>query len=697
MSLWPNSILVTVKYYAMKKISFILFSMVVACTAAAQCDKEKNDPPGGCPYILNGQRVFDRCAWDLLHNPTAFGNAVCDAITAGIHLGKKFQSSTVNYREEAEKAMAAHLKPLFHNAIDQEALKDYNEAAGFYNQLLAEVKAMVKDKDCGIDQTRNLQRFFTQQLNNIKSATGIIQVGYNVVKKEAPPAMQNTRDFTAAVGEAVAIASNKGGATLDELKKIQTQFAAVSNNLEIIKQFGEVVSNTADLSVNVGGLYGSCAACAASLTTTIAEIETALAAGGVTVSTCPVTFEALGGGCWAAAVAGLEGSAAALTSLLATGACAIMVDQIKDIEEDIKTIVRFGKAIQQSGNKIYASIQIIDESAQRIANLMATAPAELKPALVRMSGSLAGLDANFDNMFNTINNDIIPKVSKFGGSITRQVVTNVTALHNCYLEYSSLAERITTETTTGIRDMFTAGTRIVNAAQVMDNAGQGAAAAINAAKKKAGDEYDALKGDWNRMMSRFPVVWKNGAIDVPATAKKFADGLFKTSAEQALANMKGLIDDANKLMASVNKLIEQSISAGDRAYISKPSEKDKAKASAKSEMARAEARSAKEKLYRSTKKYAKEKAIDAAKAEARRKSREKLDAAKNVKVEDMDMSITVRTRSTVNPLAAPVKTAAVTTAPVSTKATGNSTTNKSSAAPLGSSRPSTSLPLKRNN
>lgn len=656
-----------------KKFLTSLIGLVMFGGTTAQCPAEKDDPTGGCPYVYNGIRVFDRCAFDLFHNPSEIGNAVCDAITSGINLSKKFEPSVAKFRSDAEKAMKENLEPLFKDAIDPQALQDYNEAAGFYNDILSDVKALINDRECGFNQIKNLQNFFNQQLNNIKTATGIIQVGYNVINKEVPSAVQNVQTFTAAANEAIKIANSKSGAAAEELKKIQSEFNTVSNNLDIVKQYGDVVNATTDLVTNVGALYGSCTACATFLTKTIAEVQVAVAAAGTTTATCPASFELAGGGCWIAVLAGGEGAAAALSSLFAGGACALMADQIKDIEADINTIKKFGYAIQSSGNKIYASLNTIDQSAQKLAQLASTATEELKPSVNKMSQSLTNLDANFENMFNSVNNDIIPKVAKFSGSITKQMVSNVTALHSCYEEYMDLAGRLTTESVTGIKDMYTAGTRIVDAAKVMDNAGEGVEKAIKSVRDKAAARYSELNTSWNAIERRFPVVWKNGSVDAPATAKKFADGLYKTSPEQHVKNMKDLYADANKLMAEINSLVADVIKEEERLYISKPDAGDKANAKAKSESARAAAKSAKEKLYKTTRKYQKEKAVDAAKAEAKRKSREKLDAAKAQNVEDLNMAITTRTKSVINSMPAKTTAQPVSIATPATATTTNAT------------------------
>src|ERR1044071_8896481 len=118
---------------------------------------------GGCPFKLGDLFVLDRCTGSNPIDPqkTTIGNTLCDAFNNVDIILDNVNKGVNKYRSDAEKEIKDHLAPIFKDAIDPQALADFNQAAGFYNEVFGELKAMVNDPNCGVNQMKNLKKFFS--------------------------------------------------------------------------------------------------------------------------------------------------------------------------------------------------------------------------------------------------------------------------------------------------------------------------------------------------------------------------------------------------------------------------------------------------------------------------------------------------------------------------------------------------------
>jgi hypothetical protein len=653
----------------MKKLLNLTLALLILVSfkATAQSDVDKRCHKverGGCPFILGGSHrdgdyripdmgsvvVLDQCTGSNPMDPrkTTIGETLCDAFNNVDKLADDVNKGTEKYRDKAEKEVREHLQPIFKGAIDEEALRDFNAAARFYEEILADMNAMLKDKDCGLNQMKNLEKFFNQQKNNLTEAGSILGSATNSITTEIPPAVKNISDFTAELTRAISIASQQGQKGSEDLKKIQAAFANLSKQVDLLKALdvAKVVASGTDLAVNVGGLYGSCTACAASIVSTLTNMA-GTGAGTAALTACPESFELAGGACWGAPVAGLEAGATAISGVVSSGACALMTQQIANIESDIKSIQNFATTVQGIANNIKKSADIIDDASENLANLVKTTSQELKPSLEKMSKSLAELDGHITNVMNNFNNKIIPRVAKFSGNITKQAVANVEQLEDCYQKYVDFSERVTKETIAGIKEMFETGSKIVDAAKVMDNMGQGYANAVKAARDKATKEFNDVKTSYASLEKKLCIDRKgNGDLDLNNTADCLKNKILKNSPEDYLNEAKSILNTSNRLLADVGDLVQKSVKAADDAYLGKPKTTDRAKAVAMTTAMREKAKAAREKLKNSTaKEYAKDQAKMAAKQKLdakKEENRKKMQAAKSAQVTDVDTSTTRR-------------------------------------------------------
>lgn len=630
----------------MKKILSILFSVSLSIMSFAQssvderCHKLER---GGCPFKIGDIFVLDRCTGSNPLDPqkTSIGNTLCDAFNNIDIILDNVNKGINKYKADAEKEIKEHLAPIFKDAIDQQALSDFNQASKFYMEIFNELKAMINDPECGLNQMKNIKKFFGDQMANLAAIKDIIGTSFNIIGKEVPPAIQNVTDFTNELNNAVRIATSQGQKGMDELKKIQDAFKTLAQQINNIKNFDVtgLVTSTTDIVVQIGGLYSKCVACATAATTTIAEIQKATAETTAALAT-PETWEAAGGSAWLVPIAGLDGAVAAAASIATPVACGEMFSAIENINNDIEALKNYYKKIGQVATLIKQSITLIEDAGENLSKLIPAASKELKPSLEKMAQSLAALDKRMDNVFEGINKKVLPKVENITIKITNQIIDNAEHLYKCSQEYVAFTERVTTETVSGIQEMFKAGSQIVDAAKIMDNMGQGFNNAVNAAKNKAAAEFNEVKQNFASLEASLCVKRKsNGSIDVSGTADCIKTKLFKNGPEAYLNDARVILDKSARLASSVIDLVEKAVKSADDAYTGKPSAVDKAKAIAKTKAVRDEANSAMLKIKKATKK---EFAKNAAKEAAKKKALDKIAQAKTIKLDAVDTKLTER-------------------------------------------------------
>jgi hypothetical protein len=618
----------------MKRILIAIgYCMIAGISAMAQssvderCHKIER---GGCPFKIGDLFVLDRCTGSNPLDPqrTSIGNTLCDAFNNVDIIVDNVNKGVNKYKADAEKEFKEHMAPIFKDAIDMQALNDFNQAAQFYNEVFNELKTMVNDPECGLNQIKNIQKFFNDQIKNLGSIKDIVTTGFSVISKEVPPALQHITDFSNELNKALAIAAGQGQKGSAELKKIQEALNTLKQQVNLIRNLDipGMVASTGDIVVQVGGLYTKCVACATAATTTIVGIQKATAETGTAIAT-PETWEAAGGTAWLLPVAGLDAAVATAATIASPAACGPMFEAIENINSDIEALKKYYTKISQAASTIKQSVTLISDAAENLNKLIVTASAELKPSLQKLAVSLTGLDQRLDNVFEGINKKVLPKVESITITITRQVIANAEHLYNCSQEYIAFTQRVTSETVTGISDMFKAATQIVDAAKIMDNMGQGYTNALNAAKNKAVAEFNDVKQSFASLEASLCVKRKsNGSIDVTATANCIKDKLFKNGPEAYLSDARKVLEKSSQLASDIIDLAKKAATAAENAYTGKPATGDKARAIAKSRSARDEAASAMVKIKKATKReFAKNAAIEAAK----QKAREKLAQAKN--------------------------------------------------------------------
>ena len=631
----------------MKKILIGLFSflmMTQTTIAQSSVDARCHTPErGGCPFKIGDLYVLDRCTGSNPLDPqrTTIGNTLCDVFNNIDVIMDNLNKGVNKYKADAEKEFKQHLTPIFKDAIDPQALADFNQATKFYMEIYNEIKKLAADPQCGVNQMKNIQKFFNDQMANLNSVKDIMSTSLAIISKEIPPAIQNLNDFTTELGKALTIAAGQGQKGQEDLKKIQEALNTLKQQLNAINAFdvAGVVKSTTDIVVQVGGLYAKCVSCATAATTTIVEIQKATAETGTAFAT-PETWELAGGTAWLIPVAGLDAAVAATATMVTPAACGPMFEAIENIGNDIEALKNYYKKVSQMAGTVKQSIVIIEAAGENLAKLVSAASNELKPSLQKMAQSLSALDKRVDAVFNGINKKVLPKVEAVTITITTQLANNAEHLYNCSQEYVQFAERVTTETVQGIRDMFAAATQILDAGKVMDNLGQGFNTALNSAKDKAQQEFNNVKQAYAALEASVCVKRKsNGEIDGPATADCIKNKLFKNGPEAYLQDAQKILDNARKLSAAITELAVKAADAAKDAYANKPEAKDKAIALAKSRNAREEANSAMVKIKKATKR---EFALNAAKEAAKQKAKQKLAEAKNAKPEVVDPKLTQR-------------------------------------------------------
>jgi archaellum component FlaC len=592
-------------------ITSILFLFLVAVSGQSNVDEVCHKKErGGCPFKLGSFYILDRCTGSSITNPqkTSIGNTLCETFNNVDIIFTQINLGLTKFQNDASTKLKSYLKQTFAGSIDEQALSDYNKAAGFYRDVFDEIIGLIKDEKCGPNQIKNIQHFFNTQIKNLRDIKEIIETSFSIIANNAPPALSRVADISAELTKATQIALNQGKKGYNELKKIETALNTLSSQIEQIKNFDviDLIKTTTDLTIQLGSFYGKCTMCAGAIVATITSIQKAVAEGSAVAAT-PETWVMAGGSTWIAPMAVLESFIGTIGSLASPTACGPMVDAVITIDQDINKLKTYYNKINDITENISSGITLVKSASENLDKLLSTATKELKPSIENLKNLTNQLNTNINNLFTGINKSVAPKVQAVTIKVTKQVANNAAHLYECYEEYMSFTERVTNDVITGIADMFEAGTKIVDAAKIMDNMASGANNAFIAARNKIREEYNTVRQSYQNLEKSLCIARNSdGLLDIEKTAECISKNLLKDSPQDYLDYARTLLSKTNKLINDLNSLIENAANAADKGYTGKPSAGTKARAIQKSKEAREKAASAAAKLHKITKDYAQE-------------------------------------------------------------------------------------------
>src|SRR4030042_7056355 len=166
----------TIKYKIILVIGLLTFSFFsqFGQAYAAVCCPSPADPFNGCPLKVGAppaELVFDRCfgaspipGTPGYCSPTVPGNTVCNMVRDVNRVKTMITTGVIYRQDQAKRELEAFYRVIFQDAVNQNSIRTFNEAAKYQNAIVPEVTNYLNDRQCGSKYALyNLKSFFETQ------------------------------------------------------------------------------------------------------------------------------------------------------------------------------------------------------------------------------------------------------------------------------------------------------------------------------------------------------------------------------------------------------------------------------------------------------------------------------------------------------------------------------------------------------
>ncbi|MBK9064377.1 MAG: hypothetical protein IPL89_14460 [Acidobacteria bacterium] len=539
-----------------------LLSLLPAGTALANCSATAD--PGGCPITAVGLS-FDRCFGSnpLSPSPTQIGNQLCGGVKDLNTLAKNLGNDANKAIQDAERDAKAALKVIGKDAINPDAIADYNKAAAFVKDIKTDFDRFLADPQCGSKASLDsLNQFFQSQMQNLVALGGIAGKLGDAALATAPAAVEGGKILTELAGLAGDVAAAGPNAkkqadaltkAIQDLQKEAAQIAALN--------LTSVVGDGAALVSTVGPFLGECGGCASAMATAIGALAGGSTAAGAGAAACPETAVEFGGSCWVTVggvpVALSSGLIAALGSApctAATGNVAKMADYISKIQKFVDSTVKLVQSVRNSMTALVAASDALAKLGHELGSKSA-------PRLQRIETSLNAAIDTLNKASQIVEDDVAPRAARLGGDLLTQIGDNTNKLVVCYGKMQDVSEEIGGEAGQAMVDYIAAGALLVDGGQILTNIATQGQTGITAAKNKADSEWKAVNKDERDV---YKDVWGTNP-GAPLDFGKAAQNLigFGTNASARNKLLSDIGDAASRLLALPGKALD----AGKNAFL----------------------------------------------------------------------------------------------------------------------------------
>ena len=539
-----------------------LLSLLPAGTALANCSATAD--PGGCPITAVGLS-FDRCFGSnpASPSPTQIGNQLCGGVKDLNTLANNLGNDANKAVQDAERDAKAALKVIGRDAINPDAITDYNKAAAFVRDIKTDFDRFLADPQCGSKASLDsLNQFFQSQMQNIVAIGGIAGRLGDAALATAPAAVEGGKILTEIGGLAgdIATAGPKAKQQADVLAKAIQDLQKEAAQIAALN-LTSVVGDGASLVSTVGPFLGECGGCASAMATAIGALAGGSTATGAGAAACPETAVEFGGACWVTVggvpVALSSGLIAALGSApcsAATGDLSKMADYVAKIQKFVDSTVKLVQSVRNSMTALVAASDALTKLGQELGSKSA-------PRLQRIETSLNAAIDTLNKASQIVEDDVAPKAARLGGDLLTQIGDNTNKLVVCYGKMQDVTEEIGGEAGQAMADYIAAGALLVDGGQVLTNIATQGQTGINAAKNKADSEWKAINQDERAI---YKDVWGTNP-GAPLDFGKAAQNLlaFATNTSSRNKVLSDIGDAASRLLALPGKALD----AGKNAFL----------------------------------------------------------------------------------------------------------------------------------
>jgi hypothetical protein len=484
-------------------------------------------PDDGCPLKINNQVVFDRCfgappVGPDAGKPTHVGNQLCDILRDTNIMARRLGAGAQTLQNNAQRDIDAFTKATFEGAVDQEALKKFNDTNRLLQEIEKDIQAFRNDRQCGDKAAMEaLKKSFETELQQLRLLGEVIGKTGDAAAAMAP-----------AAGEAVNIAAEVGklgelaGKHSDNAVRLHKQL------YQTVETLGKTVAELTKL--DVAGAIGAggavvtgiapfitdCAGCAGAIGTAIGSLG---GGGTVVVGGGAACAPSVGTGCAAAAGGGGLGAAGtALGLVVASPTCQGAAAKAGEMGNNVEKVRKFFETVAKLVDTLDKTGKTLEKTSKELALLYKVLGAQARPSVDRIVASIDKAENALEKGKGILGNQVVPRMERYVGNRFQIMAGQADQLLHCYNNIQRLAASVGKDVVDAAADMGRAATDIVDAGAVLKNVVRQGTSAVNAAKESASREWNACNGEEAALHK---ALWgvDRGQVDPGKTAGHLAD------------------------------------------------------------------------------------------------------------------------------------------------------------------------------
>ncbi len=518
---------------------------------------------GACPLLVGGAPVFDRCFGSFPGDAKVqqVPNSACDALRDTKKTADALARSVSAYLGDAQQDLERARERLFKDAIDFEAVKDFNEAAQFPNRIAAEIKDLADDKQCGVNGSikrvgANLQTAQRLVTEGIQIGNGLVAVA-NSLK----PSADEARKIVDELNALASLARSSGPEGQKALQDLQTAINAIVANTGQLLQtdFAKVGTDGVAVVTYIGPFVANCVACATTISGSVGAMV-----GGISVAAPTTAACASGVGCALPAVSGISAAVGgAVGGVLSSQPCQAAASDSAKLKENID---RIQQAVDSTAKLVAALPDSIDKSikaSEALVKLAEQLGRDAEPRLKNIQMAINKIIANAEAAGDQLEKQVAPRITKLSGTFLKELSEEVTVLGICYNKLLTMSGSVSREALDSMADLAKATSELADAGKVVENASRALDDGKTAMVSYLNREHAKLAGDIRELHRD---VWGvNPGIVDPGKSAQHLIGLIGNSTK-----VNGIAKDAAELIAKEQKIIERAVDAGKEGFLNGP-------------------------------------------------------------------------------------------------------------------------------
>lgn len=516
---------------------------------------------GACPVRMGGQVVLDRCFGSVPGFPgrTPVGDAACNAVK-GIHtVASELGVNPDAMRREAERNARDLVKVALAGAVDAEAVRDIQRAAGVGKEISDTINATLRDRECGSKAALDtIKRRFDEAGRFVQEAAQVSGLAVDAVGKLRPVVDESAR-ILAELQKLATLAQAKGPKAKEEFDRLQQAIQLLQREVESLTQgeFQAAMQAGTSMATSVVPFAAACAGCATAISSAVAALGSGATASTAGAAICPET----GASCVVAAAALPAGAAVgSLSSALGSEACKLVQADAAKLPQHYEQITRFVEAMVRLANALPKASTQAAASGQALINLAQQLGAEGQGSVEAIRRSLNAMLPALNAAGDQLEERVAPRVSRLANDFLRTLSGDTQTLARCYDKLNEAVALMSNDLIEAIALLNEALPLAVDANKVALNLKAQGEDAVATASRAAEKEWRRLHDDQVELHVRLFGV-KPGVVD-PAKTGAHLVGLATDPAKVGK-----IAEDATRLAQRQVKALTVALDEGKKAFL----------------------------------------------------------------------------------------------------------------------------------